>query len=102
RALGRFSRRSASYWLNRHGARAIERVRGVLYPDVGDLSCHRQHKTGRSIMPGWYIHMEVAKKMVDALRAGQVGPEFPVGQGKTPQDWAKELGENTYKWRNYL
>jgi hypothetical protein len=58
-------------------------------------------------MPGWYIHMEAAKKMVDALRAGQVGPEFPIppawiNSGKTPQDWARQLGENAHTWRNYL
>jgi hypothetical protein len=51
--------------------------------------------------------MEVAKKMADALRAGQIGTDFPMppglaGQGKTPQDWAKELGDTAYQWRNYL
>lgn len=51
--------------------------------------------------------MEAAKKMADALQAGQIGPEFPVPQelknlGKTPQDWAKELGDTCHTWRNYF
>jgi hypothetical protein len=50
-------------------------------------------------MPGWYIHMEAAKKMADALRAGQVGPEFP---GPLSKERAQELGEICHTWRNYL
>jgi len=48
-------------------------------------------------MPGWYIHMEAAKKMTDRLRAGDVPPGFPGGAAA-----AQTLGQNAYKWRNYL
>lgn len=48
-------------------------------------------------MPGWYIHMESAKKTADRLRAGNVPPSFP---GGVPN--AQALGELCYKWRNYL
>src|SRR4051794_5034240 len=58
-------------------------------------------------MPGWYIHMEAAKKMVDELRAGKVGAEFPMPKDPaskftTSDAWAKELGRIGYTWRNYL
>jgi len=58
-------------------------------------------------MPGWYIHMEAAKKIVDALEAGAVGPEFRVppseqANGVSPQDWAKSIGGACHTWRNYL
>ena len=45
-------------------------------------------------MPGWYIHMEAAKKAVDRLRAGDVPPDFPGGAAEDQQ-----LGEIAYKWR---
>lgn len=48
-------------------------------------------------MPGWYIHMESAKKTADRLRAGNVPPSFP---GGVPN--AQALGELCYKWRNYF
>src|SRR6266498_2868740 len=48
-------------------------------------------------MPGWYVHMEVAKKMVDRLRAGDVPADFPGGAAA-----AQQLGEMAHKWRNYL
>jgi len=48
-------------------------------------------------MPGWYIHMEAAKKMTDRLRAGDVPADFPGGVAA-----AQSLGQNAYKWRNYL
>jgi hypothetical protein len=48
-------------------------------------------------MPGWYVHMETAKQMVDRLRAGDVPPDFPGG----PQA-ASQLGEIAHTWRNYL
>jgi hypothetical protein len=58
-------------------------------------------------MPGWYIHMEAAKKMVDELNAGRVGAEFPMPKDPTSKFttsdlWAKELGRIGYTWRNYL
>lgn len=48
-------------------------------------------------MPGWYIHTEAAKQAVDRLRAGVVPPDFPGGAQR-----AKQLGNISYKWRNYL
>ena len=48
-------------------------------------------------MPGWYIHMEAAKKTADQLRNGDVPIDFPIGK-----DGAIDLGEIAYKWRNYL
>jgi Zinc dependent phospholipase C len=48
-------------------------------------------------MPGWYIHMEAAKRTVDRLRAGDVPADFP---GGVPS--AQQLGEIAHKWRNYL
>ena len=48
-------------------------------------------------MPGWYIHMEEAKKTVARLKAGDVPSNFPGGAVK-----AQKLGESAYKWRNYL
>ena len=48
-------------------------------------------------MPGWYVHMEVAKKMADRLRAGDVPPDFPGGAAA-----AQQLGELAHEWRNYL
>jgi hypothetical protein len=48
-------------------------------------------------MPGWYIHMEEAKKTVERLRAGDVLSSFPGGVSE-----AQKLGELGYKWRNYL
>jgi uncharacterized protein HemX len=46
---------------------------------------------------GWYIHMEAAKQAVDRLRLGDVPADFPGGPAN-----AKQLGDNAYKWRNYL
>ena len=48
-------------------------------------------------MPGWYVHMEAAKKAADRLRAGEVGPDFPGGATA-----AQTLGEMAHTWRNYL
>ncbi len=48
-------------------------------------------------MPGWYIHMEAAKKAADRLRVGDVPPGFPGGAVR-----AQQLGEMAHKWRNYL
>lgn len=48
-------------------------------------------------MPGWYIHMESAKRTVDRLRAGNVSADFPGGIAN-----AQQLGEIAHKWRNYL
>ncbi len=48
-------------------------------------------------MPGWYIHMEAAKKAADRLRAGDVSTGFPGGAAR-----AQQLGETAHKWRNYL
>jgi Zinc dependent phospholipase C len=48
-------------------------------------------------MPGWYVHMEVAKRMVDRLRAGDVPPDFPGGAAA-----AQQLGELCHQWRNYV
>jgi hypothetical protein len=48
-------------------------------------------------MPGWYIHMETAKRVVDRLRAGEVPP----GSEMTAND-ARDLGELAHTWRNYL
>jgi hypothetical protein len=48
-------------------------------------------------MPGWYIHMEAAKKAADRLRAGDVPSDFPGGVVA-----AQDLGEIAYKWRNYF
>jgi zinc dependent phospholipase C len=48
-------------------------------------------------MPGWYIHMESAKRTIDGLRAGDTPDTFPGGVSN-----AQELGEIAHKWRNYL
>src|SRR5690242_13276387 len=48
-------------------------------------------------MPGWYIHMESAKRTVDRLRAGDVPDTFLGGAAN-----AQDLGEIAHKWRNYL
>ena len=48
-------------------------------------------------MPGWYIHMEAAKKTAERLRAGDIPGDFPGGAGR-----AADLGEAAHVWRNYL
>lgn len=48
-------------------------------------------------MPGWYIHVESAKRTVDRLLAGDVPDSFVGGAAN-----AQELGETAHKWRNYL
>jgi hypothetical protein len=48
-------------------------------------------------MPGWYIHMETAKQVVDRMRAG----ELPPGLTMSPAD-AQAAGEAAHTWRNYL
>jgi Zinc dependent phospholipase C len=48
-------------------------------------------------LPGNYIHMESAKRVIDRLRAGDIPSDFPVDINQ-----AKQLGEIAHKWRNYL
>lgn len=48
-------------------------------------------------MPGWYIHMEAAKKTAERLRNGDIPGDFPGGAGR-----AADLGEAAHVWRNYL
>jgi hypothetical protein len=59
-----------------------------------------RERTRRWFMPGWYIHMETAKQMVDRLRAGDVPPDFPGGPEAVQA--VRELGEVAHTWRNYL
>ena len=48
-------------------------------------------------MPGWYVHMEVARQTAERLRAGHVPPGIPIDAGE-----ASDLGEICHAWRNYL
>lgn len=48
-------------------------------------------------VPGWYLHMEAAKKTAERLRNGEIPGDFPGGAAR-----AAELGDAAHVWRNYL
>ncbi len=48
-------------------------------------------------MPGWYVHMEGARKTAQRLRDGDIPSGFPIDVTH-----AREMGEICYTWRNYL
>ena len=48
-------------------------------------------------MPGWFVHMDVARMVADRLAAEDVAAELGYGPGQ-----ARAAGDNARKWRNYL
>ena len=48
-------------------------------------------------MPGWYVHMDVARQTAERLRAGELPAGVPIDASE-----AADLGEICHTWRNYL
>lgn len=51
-------------------------------------------------MPGWFVHMEVARDVATRMRDGELPGDLSLTPDQLTQ--LKDLGEKCHTWRNYL